>query len=180
MLGQFLVEEPELEPEPELELELAFEPELDGPDDPEFPELLDDGVVAGEPGDVPLELVPLLPVPGFDPDEPVVAAFATTAPPPTSPTVRAPTATALRRRIFISLLGPFLSCHDPPPRAGLTQRAPWICEHSYNRLGRLVEFPFDLVTILRKRRWERLRPGRWVWAGVGERPWPESGSAVAR
>jgi hypothetical protein len=93
MFGQFLVED--------LELELELEPEPDELDDPEFPELLDDGVVADEPDEVLLELVPLFPVPGLDPDELVVAALATSAPPPTSPAVSAPTAATLRKRNFI-------------------------------------------------------------------------------
>jgi hypothetical protein len=113
MLGQFLVEELEPEPEPVLELELELEPDdPDVPDDPEFPELL---VVVDEPDEdeLLLELVPLLPVPEFDGDELVVAAFATKAPPPTRPAVKAPTARVLRRRIFIGVVWPFLSCHHP-------------------------------------------------------------------
>lgn len=103
MSGQFFVV---LEPEPELELE----PEPDVPDelepvdpepvDPEVPELLDDD-------DMPLELVPLVPVPEPDVVGLEVAALATSAPPPTSPAVRAPVASALRRRIFMSVMCPF-------------------------------------------------------------------------
>jgi hypothetical protein len=113
MLGQFLSEELELEPEPELELA----PDPDVLDDPDVPELLDEGAVAVEEPDeaeVPLfELVPLLPVPELDPVELMVAAFATNAPPTTSPAVRAPTPSVVRRRIFIGVVCPFLSCHHP-------------------------------------------------------------------
>ncbi len=81
MSGQLWVElEPELEP--------------DEPDEPdEFEELEpDDGVVVEV---LVFALEPVLPV--LD----VVAASATTAPPTTSPVVKAPNANALRRRIFM-------------------------------------------------------------------------------
>ncbi len=93
MFGQFLVEE----------LELELEPEPGALDDPEVPELLEDGVGADEPDDELLELVPLFPVPELDPDDLVVAALATSAPPPTSPAVSAPMANTLRKRNFMSL-----------------------------------------------------------------------------
>lgn len=89
MFGQLCVE---LEPEPDPLLEDELEPdELEEFD--EFEELeLDDGVVVEV---LVFALEPVLPV--LD----VVAASATTAPPTTSPVVKAPNANALRRRIFM-------------------------------------------------------------------------------
>ncbi len=98
MLGQFFVVL-----DPEFVLELEPEPVEPEPVDPEVPELFD-----GE-GDVVPE----------DPDvvELVVAALATSAPPPTSPAVSAPMASALRRRNFMGLCAlPVVS--RPPPSGG--------------------------------------------------------------
>ena len=130
MSGQFFVV---LEPEPGLELEP--EPEPDVPDelepvdpepvdpeavDPEFPELLDDD-------EVPLELVPLFPVPEPDVVGLEVAALATSAPPPTSPAVRAPVASALRRRIFMSVVCPSSRVTPTPSGGHGTACAPDLC-----------------------------------------------------
>jgi hypothetical protein len=86
MFGQFLVE-PEPEPEPEL---LLFE--------------LDEGVVVEEPD---VEFVPEFPV------VEVVAALATSAPPPISPEVSAPTATTLRKRMCMAVVPLCLCCTGP-------------------------------------------------------------------
>jgi hypothetical protein len=96
MFGQFLVEPLsalELDPEPdELEEELLL---LD-PLDPVLEVLeLDDGVVVEE----------------------LVAAPATSAPPATSPVVRAPMANTLRSRSFMVV--PFVRVLRPPVRAGM-------------------------------------------------------------
>ena len=93
MFGQFLVEldpelEPELDPEPVDEFE---EPEPD------------DGVVVEELDveEFDVELVPVFPELPVVVD--VVAALATSAPPPTRPDVSAPMASTLRRRICMSV-----------------------------------------------------------------------------
>ena len=100
-----------VEDEPELDEPELDEPELVDPEpvDPDVPELLDVGdVVELELElDVPFELVvPLFPVPEFGVVELVVAALATSAPPPTRPAVSAPMASTLRGRNFISFVCP--------------------------------------------------------------------------
>jgi hypothetical protein len=99
MFGQLWVE-----PEPD-----EVEPEPDELDEPEEPEL-DDGVVVEE-------FVLVLALEPVEPVLDVVAASATTAPPTTSPVVKAPNANALRRRIFMVVA---LSSRvvRPPVRAG--------------------------------------------------------------
>ena len=164
MFGQFLVEA----------LELELEPEPDALVDPEVPELFEDGVVADEPDEL-LELVPLFPLPELDPDELVVAALATRAPPPTSPAVSALDGNHVAQAKFHKSVSPFCRV-TPPTRVDTAQRAPRTCEQSYNPLGQLVEFACDQVTILRK--WQSVWEKRSTWESGGE--WRANGSAGAR
>jgi hypothetical protein len=103
MLGQFFVVlDPEFVLGLEAELELELEPVDPELEDPDVPELFDgDGdVVAEDPDEVEL----------------AVAALATSAPPPTSPAVSAPMASALRRRNFMGVCA--LSCRVTPTPIG--------------------------------------------------------------
>lgn len=133
MLGQLWVgpvPEPELELEPE---EVPDEPELLlDPEPPLLVPVLVDGVLVEE---LEVALVPELPV-----EVEVVAASATNAPPVRSPALSAPTASTLRRRIFMGgvpfrlvwstdPLGPAL--HTVRPGSVGSRTTTWACVRSY-------------------------------------------------
>ena len=89
------------------------------PVDPEVPELPDERCAA--------RLVPLFPVPEPDVVGLEVATLATSAPPPTSPAVRAPVASALRSRIFMSVVCPSSRVTPTPLGGHGTACAPDLC-----------------------------------------------------